>query len=177
MSEVINIDPVVGQPHIELDLVQHFVAQILASTGPDVANFTNGCVDVKSANPAQIALYPYYYEDKPDNAGVVRVVDRESNGEVPIRWADCQVSFRMPKTGTGAATLAAQKRAMAAAEALRVWMRPNGVVRTETDSTLPSGRLVRLWNNSKVTPEGEDGSDRFIATVTFEIMYLDINVP
>lgn len=179
MSTAIPLTPVVLQPHLALDLSQHFVAQIVASTGPDVPNFVSGVLNNNSVDEGKVYLFPFYMEDKPANCGVVRTRDKTSNGNNPQREAYVTVGFRLPdwKDPATGVTHSGQKRATQACETILAWIKPNGVTRTETDGTLPSGRLARLWKNPLIAPDGEDTSKRFMATITFELLYLDINVP
>lgn len=165
------IDPVVGQPHLAMDLVQHFVANVLNADNSPV--FVNGVADNNNTDPTLIYLLPYYLEEKPDNCAVIRVTDKDPNGENPVRRASVTVVFRMPLSADQ--TVSAQSRSSAAAEALVQWLRPNGVVRTH--QTLPSGRLARIFSRVLNTPLGEDNSRRFTTNVTFDLLYLDINVP
>ncbi len=175
MTTQISILPVALQPHLALDLVRHFAAEILALDSSP--NFYEGIASNNAPIADRIYLYPFYLEDKPDNAGVVRVVDKEPGNESPLRTAGVTVTFRMPKDGVaGASGLSGQKRALAAAEALLHWLRPHkGLIRTEVDSTLPSGRAIKRWSKASITSVGEDGMGRFMATVSFEILYADIN--
>lgn len=163
-----TIVPVAGEPHLALDLIRLFVAQVLRADGS--ANFVDGIPDNNNPSEDKVHLLPFYLEAKPSNCGVVRVADTTPNGETPIRRASVTVAFRMPKD-----TNSAQKRAVGAAECLLQWLRPDGRVRTY--ETLSSGRLVRVFSNAKVTSQGEDPGRNFLATTTFDVLYLDINVP
>lgn len=165
----VTIAPDSSQPHLELDLLRFFVAQVLRADGS--ANFIDGVADNNAPTTDKVHLLPFYLESKPNNCGVVRTLDGTPNGNNPLRTASVTVAFRMPKEGGDSA----QKRAVGAAEALLQWLRPNGQVRTY--ETLPSGRLVRLFSNAKRTSQGEDTSRNFVATTTFDVLYLDINVP
>lgn len=164
-----TIVPVAAEPHLALDFIRLFVAQVLRADNS--ANFVDGIADNNAPNEDKVHLLPFYLEAKPNNCGVVRVVDTTPNGETPIRRANVTVAFRMPKDATNSA----QKRAVGAAECLLQWLRPSGRVRTY--ETLPSGRLVRVFSNAKVTSQGEDPGRNFVATTTFDVLYLDINVP
>ncbi len=165
------VDPIVGQPHIAKDLVQLFVAQILNNDTTPV--FSDGIPDNAAADTGLIYLLPFYLEDKPSCQGVIRVVPKTTRAENPIRTASVTVGLRMPKSVDG--NVSAMARVAAAANALTLWLKPNGSVRGET--TLPSGRLVRQFKNALDPMVGEDSSKRFLTNVTFDIFYLDINVP
>lgn len=165
-----SIVPVAAEPHLAKDLIEYFVASMLKAGS--VTNFVDGIPDNNATEDlTKIYLLPFYLEDKPANCGVVRVADRDPDGESPIRQASVTVAFRQKASGT----FSAQRRALAAAEALAQFLRPDGVVRTY--ATLASGRIVLAFKNVVTRPEGEDGDKRFTATVEFDIMYRDINVP
>ncbi len=176
MSSNIPILPDDTKPHLALDLVRHLVAQIRDSSGG--AQFVDGCRDVKTADPLKICLYPYYWEALPDSAGVIRTVDKETGGTTPLRTAQVTVTIRMPKLAANAPApeYSKQKRAIQAVEAIKQWTRPGGLMRTEQDSTLPSGRRVLRWAKTVTNPRGNDSSDRFMAEVTFEILYADVSI-
>ncbi len=165
------IDPVANQPHIAWDLAQHLVASVLNTDTTPV--FVDDIPDNKAADTGLIYMVPFYLEDKPSLQAVVRVTPKTANGNNPLRTASVVVGIRMAKSLDD--TYSAQQRAAAAAEALVKWMQPSGSLLTY--QTLPSGRLVRSFSNALNQTVGEDGSKRFIANVTFDILYLDINVP
>jgi len=165
-----SIVPTAGQPHLAKDLIEYLVASMLA-TG-SAANFVDGIPDNNAAEDlSKIYLLPYYLEDKPANCGVVRVMDSSPDDWSPIRKAQVTIVFRQPT----ASSISAQKRAMAAAEAVAQFLRPDGQLRTY--ATLTSNRVVLAFSQVMTRPEGEDGAHRFMAAVEFTITYRDINVP
>ena len=173
------IDPVVSQPHLDLDLVQWATAYVLNSDDSPV--FANGIQDVSQAAPDLIYLYPYYLEDKPDNCATVRSTDIWVNNYNPTRRARVQFGIRMPLLKTTEATpsiaWSAQKRATAAAEAMLQVLRSNGSAGSGvavTYKTLPSGRNVLAFTKARISKQGEDRSKRFTSTVEFEMLYVDI---
>ncbi len=168
---VLLIDPIAGQPHIQRDLVQLLVANVKNVDNTPV--FADGIPTDLDENSAVVCLLPFYMEDKPARQGVVRVVPKTTRAENPIRTATVTIGLRMPKATNG--SFSALASVSAAANALTAWLKPNGHVRGET--TLASGRLVRQFKNALDPTVGEDSDKRFLANVTFEIFYLDINVP
>lgn len=165
-----SIVPTTAQPHLSQDLIQALVAGVLTSGGDP--NFIDGLPDNEQTEDlTKIYLLPYYLEDKPANLGVVRTTDTDPNGETPIRRAQVTIGLRQRDL----TPFSAQARADQAAEAILQWARPNGRVRTYLN--LDSGRVVLAIKNARQRPEGVDESRRFLATLEFEILYRDINVP
>lgn len=168
-----SIVPIASQPHLALDVLRLLVSEVVKQDAS--TNFLDGTEDADATEEdlTKICLFPYYLEDKPANCGVVRTDDIDADSESPIRQALVTVVFRQP--ADVGEELSAQMLATQAAEATLQWLRPNGVIRTY--ETLESGRVVLRFWKAKITPQGEDGSHRFLAKLEFEIMYRDINVP
>lgn len=170
MTTTADITPVNDATDLAYDLLKHFVAQILkASTAP---NFVNGW-DGSTITAGTINLYPGFWEDSPDDAGLVWAQEDGALGSEPFRAARGKVILRCKDDAGG---FSGRQKAHAAAKAIEDFFRPTPGYERTLDM-LPSGRRVLAYENVIRSTAGRDSSGRDQVALDFDMRIQEAGTP
>ena len=163
-----DITPDANKHDVAEDLVKHFVAEIIKSDGS--ANFTEG-VTFDSQESGTLCLTAGFLADKPDDAGYIIANEADPEEQAPVKAAEVQVTLRTASLQDGTA---GRSRALSAAWTVYRFLRPNGQVRVM--ETLPSGRVVIVFEDVRIDPQGRDKQGRDIVVVSFRMEFRERDV-
>lgn len=169
-----DITPVDDSTYLAFDLLKKLVAEIRKSGG--AANFINGW-DGETLVDRTINLYPSFWEDSPDDAGMVWAQEDDALGSEPFRKARGKVILRCKNDpDTASPQFSGAKKVHAAAKAIEDYFRPSpGHERTMDE--LPSGRIVLAYENVVRSSAGRDASGRDQVAIDFDMRIQEAGTP